>query len=107
MERELRRLRDAEGRPFRLVPLPWARARRAADGHRLPATYANFLFVNRAVLVPTYRDPPRDGAALAAVAAACPGHRVVGVDCAVLVEQHGSLHCMTMQIPEEVWIWRS
>lgn len=103
MEAELKALRRADGRPYRLIPLPWARARFAEDGHRLPATYANYLIVNGAVLVPTYADPDRDTAALAAVAEAHPGYVVEGIDCTVLVEQHGSLHCMTMQIPAEVW----
>lgn len=108
MEAELRRLRTARRSAYRLVPLPWPKARFSAeDGHRLPATYANFLFVNGAVLVPTYDDPPRDQAALAAVATACPGFAVEGIDCSVLIEQHGSLHCMTMQIPEEVWTWKA
>lgn len=106
MEAELRALRTAVGKPYRLVPLPWPTARfNAEDGHRLPATYANILFINGAVLVPTYADPAHDRAALAAVAAACPGLEVVGIDCTVLVEQHGSLHCMTMQIPNEVFTW--
>ena len=103
MAAELAALRTAAGQPYRLVPLPWARERRAADGHRLPATYANFLFVNGAVLVPTYADPNRDADALAAVARACPGFAIIAIDCTVLVEQHGSLHCMTMQIPLEIF----
>ncbi|MEK7412214.1 MAG: agmatine deiminase family protein [Planctomycetota bacterium] len=107
MEIELRALRTADGKPYRLVPLPWPTPRYGDDGHRLPATYANFLFINGVVLVPTYADPPRDSAALAAVAAACPGWTVEGIDCTVLVEQHGSLHCMTMQIPEEVFTWKA
>lgn len=107
MERELAALRTAAGKPYRLVALPWPTARHAAeDGHRLPATYANILFVNGVVLVPTYNDPTKDAEALAAVQTACPGWAVEGVDCSVLVEQHGSLHCMTMQIPEEVFIWK-
>lgn len=107
MAAELAALRTAAGRPYRLVALPWPQARyNATDGHRLPATYANILFVNGLVLVPTYADPARDRAAVAAVAAACPGLTVAGIDCTVLVEQHGSLHCMTMQIPEEVWTWK-
>ncbi len=100
---ELAALRTADGTPYRLVPLPWARERRGPDGHRLPATYANYLVVNGAVLMPTYADPERDAAALAAVAIAYPGYDIIPIDCTVLVEQHGSLHCMTMQIPQEVW----
>lgn len=104
MEAELRALRTAAGTPFRLVPLPWAAPRFCPlDGHRIPATYANILLVNGAVLVPTYREPARDAAALRAVAEACPGLAVSGVDCSALIWQHGSLHCATMQIPAGVW----
>ncbi|MBP7516816.1 MAG: agmatine deiminase family protein [Desulfobulbus sp.] len=99
MEAELRGFRTGAGRPYRLAPLPWPRPVFAADGHRLPATYANFLVVNGAVLVPTYRDP-RDAAALEAVAAVFPGRQVIGIDCLPLIHQHGSLHCVTMQIPQ-------
>ena len=98
MEDELRRLTTRAGRPYRLIPLPWPGAKVDA-GERLPATYANFLVVNGAVLVPTYRDP-RDGEALAAVATAFPDREVVGIDCLPLILQHGSLHCVTMQLPK-------
>jgi agmatine deiminase len=98
---EVRALRTAQGRPYRLVPLPWPRPCYDRDGHRLPATYANFLVINGAVLVPTYADP-KDAEALAAVAEGFPGRRVVGIDCAPLILQHGSLHCVTMQLPRGV-----
>jgi agmatine deiminase len=98
---ELRALRTRQGRPYRLVPLPWPRARFADDGQRLPATYANFLVINGAVLVPTYGDPG-DQDALAAVAEGFPGRRVIGIDCSPLILQHGSLHCVTMQLPRGV-----
>lgn len=97
MEQELRGLRTADGRPWRLVPLPWPSPKGGPRG-RLAATYANFLVINEAVLVPTYRDR-RDGEALAAVASAFPGRDVVGIDCLPLLEQGGSLHCLTMQLP--------
>jgi len=103
MEAELLALRTAAGQPYHLVPLPWAKPAYAADGHRLPATYANFLIVNGAVLAPTYGDSVRDQAALAGIAAAFPGYTITGIDCRVLIEQHGSLHCMTMQVPAEVY----
>ena len=100
MEAELRALRDAEGNPYRLVPLPLpAPAYDEADGRRLPAGYANFLITNAQVLVPTY-DDPADAEALSRLQAAFPGHAVRGVDCRTLIQQNGSLHCVTMQIPE-------
>lgn len=101
MERELQALRTAEGQPYRLLPLPMARAM-TYEGERLPATYANFLVVNGAVLMPCYADGPNDSRAAEVLAAAFPDREIVGVDCRVLVRQHGSLHCVTMQYPAGV-----
>ncbi len=84
---------------YRLLPLPWPKAKFDDDGHRLPATYANFLVINRAVLVPTYNDPA-DTDALDVVGKAFPGREIIGIDCSTLILQHGSLHCVTMQIPK-------
>jgi agmatine/peptidylarginine deiminase len=67
------------------------------DGERLPATYANFLFVNGGVLVPTY-GVEEDQEALDIFRTYFQNSReVIGVDCSVLIRQHGSLHCVTMQ----------
>ncbi len=101
MEAELRQLRTPQGEPYRLIPLPWPQACYAEDGHRLPATYANFLIINGAVLMPTYNDP-QDAAALAILAEVFPEREIIGVDCRPLIAQHGSLHCVTMQIPQGV-----
>ncbi|TPV95439.1 MAG: agmatine deiminase family protein [Myxococcales bacterium FL481] len=103
MRAQLESFRTVAGGNYRLVPLPWPRERVAADGHRLPVTYANFLVVNEAVLAPTYDDPPTDARALEALSVAFPHHEIIGIDCRALVEQHGSLHCMTMQIPRQVF----
>lgn len=105
MEQELQALRTRQGQPFHLVPLPWATAKHASDGHRLPATYANYLVVNNTVLMPTYADPQQDALAIKQIQNAFPGYDVIGINCTVLIEQHGSLHCMTMQIPSEVYTW--
>ncbi len=102
MERELQQLRDADGVPYRLVPLPWPQPKVDADGRRLPATYANFLIINGAVLVPTY-DDPADERALAVLQTCFPERRVIGIDCTALIRQNGSLHCVTMQLPAGVW----
>lgn len=99
MADELRAFRTRDGRPFRLIPLPWPAPRYDEEGQRLPATYANFLVINGAVLVPTYGDK-RDGAALDAVGQAYPNRAIIGVDCSPLILQHGSLHCVTMQLPK-------
>ena len=102
MEASLKTMTDAAGRPYRLVALPWPGAKHSAEGKRLPATYANFLILNGAVLVPVYQDP-RDSEALARLKEAFPGYEIVPIDCLALIEQHGSLHCVTMQLPEGVY----
>lgn len=99
MEQEILSFRTRDGRPYRAIPLPWPTARFDEDGERLPATYANFLVLNGAVLVPTYQDG-NDAAALAAIGEAFPGREIVGIDCLPLILQHGSLHCVTMQLPK-------
>jgi agmatine deiminase len=101
MTEELQAFRTPEGRPYRLIPLPWPEPRNDETGQRLPATYANFLVINGAVLVPTYHDPS-DALALSAVGQAFPGRAIIGIDCRPLILQHGSLHCVTMQLPHGV-----
>ncbi|MCM5703207.1 agmatine deiminase family protein [Larsenimonas salina] len=100
MEAELKAFRTPEGHPYTLVPLPWPRAAfDPEDGHRLPATYANFLITNQEVLVPIYQDPA-DLMALNVLQSLFPERRVVPVDCTSVIRQHGSLHCLTMQLPK-------
>ena len=99
MEKELQALRSITGEPYRLVALPWPRAKRDRDGARMPATYANFLIINDAVLVPTYNDPA-DARALACLKTCFPGREIIAINCLPLIQQHGSLHCVTMQLPE-------
>lgn len=99
MEAELQAMSDADGNPYRLLPLPWAGEVLGDEGERLPATYANFLIVNEAVLVPIY-DLPSDEDALEVILQAFPGYEILGIPCSVLIAQGGSLHCSTMQLPE-------
>ncbi len=101
MEQELHALRDEHGKPYRLLPLPWPQAKTNADGKRLPATYANFLIINGAVLVPTYRDAA-DARALACLRECFPQREIVPIDCLPLIQQFGSLHCISMQLPAGV-----
>ncbi len=65
------------------------------DTSRLPATYANFLFVNGAVLVPTY-GVKQDIEALDIFKNTFKNREIIGIDCSTLIKQHGSLHCVTM-----------
>lgn len=99
MEEQLKTFRTMEGKSYKLMPLPMPKAM-YDDGDRLPATYANFLIMNDAVLVPTYGQPELDAQALTTISQAFPDREVVGIDAQVAVRQHGSLHCLTMQFPE-------
>jgi agmatine deiminase len=98
MEQELRALRDLQGQPYELIPLPLPRAIHNDEGRRLPASYANFLIINDAVLVPIYADPT-DEIALQRLRPAFPDRELIPIECRALIEQFGSLHCVTMQIP--------
>lgn len=102
MEEQLRTFTTLEGTPYRLLPLPMADAVYDENGERLPATYANFLIMNDAVLYPTYRQPANDRAAAQVLQQAFPDREIVGIDCSPLIRQHGSLHCVTMQYPKDV-----
>ena len=64
---------------------------------QLPATYANFLILNGAVLVPTYAQPKNDAEAMRLIATAFPDREIIGIDSRSIIKQHGSIHCCTMQ----------
>ncbi|MGN6236926.1 agmatine deiminase family protein [Dyella sp.] len=97
MADELAALRTMDGKPYTLHPLPWAKPI-VDEGRRLAASYANYLIVNGAVLVPAYGDAADDAAARI-IGEAHPGREVVQVPCRPLIWQNGSLHCITMQLP--------
>ena len=99
LEDQLRTLRTAEGKPYRLLPLPMNDAI-VYDDERLPATYANFLVINGAVIVPTYGQAENDEAAKRIIAEAFPEHDIIGIDASIIIRQHGSIHCLTMQYPK-------
>ena len=91
MEEQLKTFRTLAGEPYRLLALPMV-DKIEENCERLPATYANFLIMNDAVLYPTYNQPANDRKA----------GEIVGIDCRALIKQHGSLHCVTMQYPQGV-----
>lgn len=101
MEQQLQSFRTKANQPYRLVRLPLPAAKYDEQGQRLPATYANFLVINDAVLVPTYQDTA-DEKALHTLQQCFPGREIIGIDCSALIRQYGSLHCVTMQLPQGV-----
>ncbi len=99
MEEQIKAFRTPEGEPYRLITVPMPPAVYDEEGERLPATYANYLVMDKAVLYPTYGSPETDEAARLAIIKAYPSREAVGVPCNALIRQHGSLHCATMQYP--------
>jgi agmatine deiminase len=96
--KQLDALRDQDGKPFEIVEIPMPRPI-VYDGQRLPATYVNFLFVNGALLVPTYRDRKNDRRAIEILQSHLPKHEVVGIDCTELIWGLGAIHCLSQQWP--------
>ncbi len=94
----LRSLRTPAGKKFKLVELPMPRACYRGK-QRLPATYANFLVLNGAVLLPTFCQPKRDREAAELLAACFPRREIVPIDCLGLVIGRGTLHCISQQQP--------
>ncbi len=101
MEQQLESFRTRDGTPYNLIPLPWPGAVYGDNGRRLPATYANFLILNNAVLAPIYGDPA-DEAALQVLQYVFQDREIVAVPCLPLIHEGGSLHCSTMQLPKGV-----
>lgn len=101
MEEELKDFRTATGKPYRLIPLPMA-SPVVIKGKRHPATYANFLIVNGAVLMPTYNSLKKDTKAKQQLQKAFPDREIIGINCLPLIRQNGSLHCATMHFPLHV-----
>lgn len=107
MEEELRSFVQPSGEPYELVPLPlppaiYVQNDEEKNFERLPATYANYLILNKAVLLPTYDSPDSDNAAIKILQHIFPQHEIVGIPCTPFLRQHGSLHCSAMQFPAGV-----
>jgi agmatine/peptidylarginine deiminase len=101
MEQQLRGFTSCDGNPYTLHPLPLPQPVYSDKGGRLPASYANFLIINHAVLVPVYNDPA-DDQALSVLRCCFPEREVLAINCLPLLQQYGSLHCATMQLPAGV-----
>ena len=104
LENQLKQIKTLDEKPYNLLRLPIPDAI-YDDGERLPATYANFVITNKSVICPTYSQPAKDAIAKEVLQRAFPNHTVVGVDASVVIRQHGSLHCLTMQYPEGTLKW--
>ena len=94
----LKSLRTPAGGRFKVVELPMPAPVGARD-HRLPASYANFLILNGAVLMPAFRQPRRDREAAEILASCFPDREIISIDCTELVWGLGTLHCISQQQP--------
>jgi agmatine deiminase len=101
MEDEITAFRNKLGQPYRLLPLPWAGVQLGESDNRLCSSYAAFMVVNEAVLVPIF-DALSDEDALETISLAFPGFEVMGVPSHALIEFGGSLHRMMLPLPEGV-----
>jgi agmatine deiminase len=90
--------RTPAGRRFDVVELPMPKPF-GFDGQQVPASYANFLVVNGAVLVPQFRQKKRDAEAREVLGHCFRGREIVGVDCHDLIWGLGTLHCISQQQP--------
>jgi agmatine deiminase len=106
MRQALERMQSVTGQPYKLVPLPLPAAKYNDNGCRLPATYANFLIINGAVLLPTY-DDPNDAVMIRTFKSIFPERDIIPINCIALIQQFGSLHCATMQLPKGVVLHKS
>lgn len=97
----LQDLRTPSGSRVEIIPLPMPRPLVAKEWRleQLPASYANFLICNGAVIVPVFHQPKEDDRALGILREAFPGRRVVGIDARRLVIEGGAIHCITQQQP--------
>lgn len=98
VHRKLAESTDQNGKPFIIKALPMPDPV-FFEGQRLPASYANFLITNHKILVPTYRCPKKDEAALALLQQCFPARQVVGIDCTDIVYGLGAIHCLSQQVP--------
>ncbi|MEA2028012.1 MAG: agmatine deiminase family protein, partial [Campylobacterota bacterium] len=98
MEAQLQSFAQESGEPYKLIALPMSAPKFDSEGNRLPATYANFLITNGALLYPTYKDKLNDKAVGEIFRSIFPDKEVIGIDCMRLIEEGGSLHCSTMQV---------
>ncbi len=101
LEENLERIRalpTREGKRFNIRALPMPEPC-VHDGHRMPASYANFLIINGAVLMPTFRQGDRDSEAVSVLTSCFPDREIIEVDCLDLVWGLGTLHCISQQQP--------
>ena len=97
MEEQLQMFKTDKGNTYNLIALPMTDAIYNNEKERLPATYANFLITNDALIYPTYSDK-NDKIAHKIFVGLFPDKEIIPINCLKLIEQGGSLHCSTIQV---------
>lgn len=96
LREQLGQAKNSEGEAYELVPLPYCDLE-DEQGNLLPASYANFLIINQAVLIPQY-GTKLDDIAFEQIQRCFPSYKLYRIDAKCLIKQGGSIHCVTMQI---------
>ena len=97
LQKQLSEFKTQTDKYYTIIPLPLPKPIYNKQQQRLPASYANFLIINEAVLVPTY-DDPSDDIALEALQICFPNRKIISIPCLPLIQQFGGLHCASMQL---------
>ena len=71
------------------------------EGKTLPATYLNFIILNKAVILPIYKDTEADNLALCTLQTLMPERVIEVLDARVFIRQGGSLHCASLNLYKE------
>ena len=90
---DIRLLKDKD---LKLTELPLPMVKH--NGKKLPASYLNFIFINGGVIVPTF-NCESDKKALDIFKKIFKDRKVIRIDCSLLIQEGGGLHCMTKQEP--------
>lgn len=93
----LKNWRSSKGDKLEVIELPMP-DRMEIKNERLPNSYANFIFVNGGIIVPTF-NCPSDQVALGIFKKVFPRKEIVDINCSLLIEEGGGLHCMSKQEP--------
>lgn len=94
---EILKWAEKHNKKFEIIEVPLPQVKVSSE-HYLPASYLNFIFVNKGLLVPTF-NLETDEEVLDIFQKVFPKRKVMGINCTTLVQEGGALHCITKQEP--------
>lgn len=98
LREQLEELRDRDGQNYRLIALPAVTTPHRMDGRVLATSYANFLFINNALLLPNYGDAA-DHRARDILQPLVGERKIIDLSARIIVRENGSIHCCAMNLP--------